>query len=87
MKEFAVYTVMRLALFLASFAIVAGLWALATGGRVPAVPALVLALVLSGITSYFLLRRQRGAFAAKVEAKASRGVKKFEDRRSAEDAD
>ncbi len=87
MKEFAVYTVMRLALFLGSFGVVAGVWALVTGGRVPAVPALVLALVISGITSYYLLRRQREAFAAKVEAKASRGVQKFENRRAGEDVD
>jgi CHASE1-domain containing sensor protein len=47
----------------------------------------VIALVLSGLASYFLLRRQREAFARRVERRAERMQERFERARSREDAD
>ena len=56
MKEFLVYTGLRLALFVGSLAVVVGIWTVAaTDGVVPIVWAFVLAFVVSGVASYFLL--------------------------------
>lgn len=86
MKEFAVYTAMRLALFLGSFAIVFGVW-FAVADEVPIVPAVVIAFIISGIGSYFLLNAQREAFARRVEARASAASARLEAMRAKEDAD
>ncbi len=72
MKEFVVYTVMRIALFLASFGVVVGVMALVFDGRYNLFWAVILAFLISGIASYFILDRQREAFARRVEARASR---------------
>jgi len=82
-KEFVVYTLLRLALFVATFAVVAGIWALADGGF-PWFPVLVIAFVISGILSYFLLNGQRVAFASRVEQRATNIVERS---RSKEDVD
>ena len=86
MKEFAVYTALRLLLFAATFGIVLGLGVLLTGG-VSITWALVIAFVVSGVGSYFLLNRQREAFARRVETRAERASAKFEERRAREDED
>ena len=86
MKEFVVYTVLRILLFVASLAIVAGIWLLLSD-EVPVVWVLVLGFALSGIASYFLLNRQRAAFARRVEARAERASARFEEMRAREDAD
>ena len=86
MKEFWTYTLMRLGLFLGSFAIVFGVWILITGD-VPVLWVTVIAFVVSGVGSYFLLERQREEFAVKVEGRASRVSQKLEEQRSKEDAD
>ena len=83
MKEFVVYTLLRLALLAGTFAVVAGVWALVDGGF-PWFPVLVIAFVLSGIASYFLLNGQRVAFASKVEKRATAAVERS---RSKEDED
>jgi hypothetical protein len=80
-KEFVVYTLMRLVLFAATFAVVTGTWALAAHS-VPWLPALVIAFVVSGIASYFLLQHQRAAFASKVETRADNAIERM---RSKED--
>ena len=87
MKEFVVYTGLRIALFLASFGVVLGLWALATGGRVNLFLSVVLAFLISGIASYFVLDRQREAFARRVEARAAKASAAFEERKAREDQD
>lgn len=71
MKEFLVYTGLRLALFVASAAVVLGVWAL-VADEVPLIWVLLGAFVLSGIGSYFLLNRQREAFARRVDERARR---------------
>ncbi len=86
MKEFVVYTVLRILLFVASLAIVAGIWLLLTD-EVPLLWVLVLGFALSGIASYFLLNRQRAAFAGRVEERAQKATARFEEMRAREDAD
>ena len=68
MKELWVYTGLRLSLFVASFGVVFGIWAL-VADSVPLLWVVVLAFLLSGVASYFLLNRQRDAFARRVEAR------------------
>jgi hypothetical protein len=85
-KEFVVYTALRLALFVGSFAIVFGVW-FAMTDEVPIVWCLVIAFVLSGIGSYFLLNAPREALARRVEARAGAASARFEEMRTKEDAD
>jgi hypothetical protein len=85
-KEFVVYTALRILLFVASIAIVAGIWLLLTD-EAPLLWVLVLGFALSGIASYFLLNRQRAAFASRVEERAQRASARFEEMRAREDAD
>lgn len=85
MKEFVVYTALRLLLFVASLAIVSGIWSLVSGGTVSPIGVLVLALLISGVASYFVLNRQRDAFAKRVEARAGRMADSFEARKARED--
>jgi hypothetical protein len=82
-REFVVYTLMRLVLLAATFAVVAGIWAV-VAGSVPWFPALVVSFVISGVASYFLLNGQRIAFASKVERRADATMERM---RSKEDAD
>jgi uncharacterized membrane protein len=86
-KEFVVYTAMRVVLFLASFGVVVGVMALAFDGRYNLFWAVILAFLISGIASYFILNRQREAFARRVEARASRASAAFEERKAREDQD
>jgi hypothetical protein len=86
-KEFVVYTVLRIALFMASFAIVVGLMALVLDGRYNLFWAIVLAFLISGVASFFVLDRQREAFARRVEARAARASAAFEERKAREDQD
>ncbi len=86
MKELVVYTVLRLVLLAASFAVVAGLWAAVTGG-VNLFWCLVIGFVVSGIGSYYVLNPQREAFARRVEERASRATAKLEQMRAREDHD
>ncbi len=87
MKEFLVYTGMRIVLFLASFGVVIGIWSLVTDGQVPVFWTLILALVISGVLSYYVLNRQRAAFAERVEERASRAAAAFEAHKAREDSD
>jgi Protein of unknown function (DUF4229) len=86
-KEFVVYTGLRVLLFVASFLTISLAWSLFADGRVPALWPLVLAFAVSGVLSYFLLNRQRDAFARRVEARASRAAAAFEERKAREDED
>ena len=86
MKEFWIYTALRLGLFVGSFAIVFGVWFL-LADSVPVLWVIVIAFAISGVASYFLLQRQREAFAVKVEDRAGRASRKLEEQRSKEDTD
>lgn len=92
MKEFWVYTLLRLGLFAVSFVVVYGVWWLVAGELdfardSAALWAVIIAFVLSGIGSYFLLGRQRAALAQKVEGRAARVSQKLDEHRSKEDVD
>ena len=86
MKEFLVYTGLRLLLFVASLAIVLSVWLL-VAGEANWLGAVVIAFLLSGLGSYFLLNAPREAFARRVQARAERTAAKFEEMRSKEDVD
>ena len=84
MREFVVYTGLRLLMFAATFGIVVGVWlAVADKANIPV--AVVVAFVVSGLGSYFLLNRQREAFARRVEARAAKATKAFEEMKAKED--
>ena len=86
MKEFVVYTALRVVLFLASLGVVVGVWG-QVAGEVPLLWAVIVAFALSGIGSYFVLGRQRAAFAQRVEDRAQAASARFEERKAREDAD
>lgn len=46
----------------------------------------MIAFAVSGVLSYFLLNRQRDAFARKVEERASRAASAFDERKAREDS-
>jgi protein-S-isoprenylcysteine O-methyltransferase Ste14 len=85
-KEFWTYTLLRIALFLGSAAIVYAVWAL-VADEVPVVWVVVIGFVLSGLGSYVILNQQREAFARRVDERARRATSKIEEMRSKEDAD
>ncbi|QNN51264.1 DUF4229 domain-containing protein [Nocardioides mesophilus] len=88
MKEFAVYTLARLGVFVASYAVVAGIYLLVTGGeQLPLLWPLLLAAAISAVVSYPLLRIPRERFAAVVDRRAHRASESFERARSREDVD
>ena len=87
MKEFVVYTLLRIVLFLASLGVVIGVMALLFDGRFHLFWAVVLAFLISGIASYFILERQREAFARRVESRAAKATAAFEERKAREDQD
>ena len=86
MKEFVVYTGLRIVLFLATLGVVLGAWVL-LADEANLFVSVVIAFVVSGVGSYFLLERQRSAFATRVEARAERATAAFEERRAREDVD
>ena len=85
-KAFWTYTALRVLLFVATAAVVFGIW-LAISGSAQILPVLVIACLLSGIASYSLLDPQRSAFARQVDERAHRAAQKFEEMRAKEDVD
>jgi len=88
MKSFAAYTLARLGLFLATFAV---LWAV---GRLFLAQttanmlwAAFVALLVSAVASVFLLRGLREALARDVASRADRMSRRFEAARAREDPD
>jgi Protein of unknown function (DUF4229) len=87
-KEFVIYTLARIGLFLASFLVIAGAWMLLSGGdSFPWLWPLLLAAVVSALASYYLLQGPRGRFAARVDQRASHIARHFEESRAKEDQD
>lgn len=86
MKEFWVYTAMRIGLFVGAFLIVFGIWFL-VADSVNVLVAIIIAFLVSGAGSYVLLERQRNAFAQRVEGRAGRISEKYEEMRAKEDDD
>jgi membrane protein implicated in regulation of membrane protease activity len=87
MKEFLVYTAARLALFAATYALVVGLYVLVVGTPVPVLMTLLVAAIVSGITSVYLLRGMRERFTAKVQGRADRMAQRSEETKAKEDVD
>lgn len=81
-----IYSVLRLLLFGAALGMVAGIWVL-VAGEAPILWCLVLALAISGITSYFWLSRPRDALARRVEDRVGRASARLEEMRAKEDVD
>ena len=86
MKQFWTYTLLRIAVFFATAAIVYGIWSI-FGDTVPVLWVVMIGFVVSGIASYFVLAPQREAFAQRVDERAQRASAKIEEMRSKEDAD
>lgn len=86
MKEFWIYTGLRLLLFAASVALVGGTW-LAVSDSANLMWILIISLVISGLASYFLLGRQRSALAHHVDDRARRASTKIEEMKAKEDID
>lgn len=83
MKDFAIYTGLRLVLFAACFAV---LW-FALNDWLSIFPVLLVALIVSSILSIFVLRAARDRLAGSIERRASRISSKIEASRRAEDED
>ena len=81
-----IYTALRLLMFVATAALVFGIW-LAVAGHAPIMWVLLIALVVSGALSYVVLNRQRTALARHVDARARRASENFEKMRAKEDVD
>jgi ABC-type bacteriocin/lantibiotic exporter with double-glycine peptidase domain len=85
-KEFWIYTALRAGVFVTTLVTVVGVWMLVSD-QVPLLWAIVVAFVVSGLASFFLLNRSREAFARRVQERAERASEAFEARRSKEDVD
>jgi uncharacterized membrane protein len=85
-KAFWTYTGMRVLLFVATAAVVFGAWVL-IAGEAPIMWVLIIAFLVSGLASYFVLNRQRTAFATQVDQRAHKAAAKFEEMRAKEDVD
>ncbi len=86
MREFLVYTGLRLVVFAATLGVVLGVWLL-VAGEANVLLAVVIAFVVSGVASYFLLARPRQKLALRVQARAEQANRAFEERRAKEDVD
>lgn len=81
-----IYTLARLGLFAASYALVVGVYLLVSGGQhVPVIWPFLVAVVVSAAASVFLLRGQRRRFALVVQRRAEAASRRFEDMRAKED--
>ena len=87
MKPFVIYTGLRILLFLVALGLIYGAWGLVAGGVSDAgsVICLVLSFLLSGLGSFVLLDKQRTEFAERVEQRAARATRAFEERKAKED--
>ena len=89
MKEFVIYTGLRIVLFAVALLVVLGIWLGVSGSSALTVESLLfpilIAMVLSGVASYKLLSRQRNAFAAVVERRAAKATSAFDQLKAKED--
>ena len=85
MKPFLIYSLLRLLLFIAVFAVVLGVWILAFGEDSSIFWPLLIGLFVSGVLSIFVLNKPREQFAEKVEARARRAAQKFDELKARED--
>ena len=86
MKEFWTYTLLRIALFVGTTAVVWGVYAL-VADTINLVVVVLVAAVISSALSWTLLAGPRNRFAASVEARAARASARFEEIKAREDTD
>jgi len=86
-KPFLIYTALRLLLFVATYAVLALLWAAAFGRDGLLLVPFLAAVIISAVLSLKLLAPQRERFAAVVQARAERASRRFQEKRSKEDVD
>lgn len=88
MKAFAIYTALRLAMFVACYALFGLLyvWLIGDSGGALFWPFLA-AIVVSSVLSLKFLAPQRQRFADVVQARAERATSRFEEMRAKEDED
>lgn len=90
MKAFWTYTLARLGIFVATYAVLA-LLAFGTGmfefSELTNLLVLIVALVISSVISLFALAGLRNRFAEHVQARAERMTERIEESRRAEDVD
>lgn len=88
MKPFVTYTLARLGLFVASYAVVwlvASIWL--NFSAIANLWVLLIALLVSAVAAMFLLGGLRQKLAQSVQDRASRMTQRIEESRSAEDVD
>jgi hypothetical protein len=86
-KEFAIYTALRLGMFVVCYAVIGWVYVLVFGKTGALVWPFLVAIVVSSLLSWKYLAPQRERFAASVQARAERASSKFEEMRSKEDQD
>ena len=86
MKEFWTYTLLRIALFVGTAAVVWGVYAL-IADTINLLVVVLVAAVISSVLSWKLLAGPRNRFAASVEARAARASASFEEIKAREDTD
>ena len=91
MKEFVIYTGLRIVLFALALLVVLGIWFGISGENSISIGTMIwpilIAMVVSGLASYTLLSRQRDAFAQVVERRAAKASAAFEQLKAKEDDD
>lgn len=88
MKEFWTYTLLRVALFVATYVVIAGLWMLLLGsGNQAFLWPFVIAALVSSFISLKYLEPQRERFAARVQARAAKVSARMEEIKAREDQD
>ncbi len=86
-KAFAIYTALRLGMFVACYAVLGWVYVGLFGKTGALLWPFLIAIVLSSVLSWKFLAPQRERFAASVQARAERASARFEEMRSKEDAD
>ncbi|HEY6931975.1 MAG TPA: DUF4229 domain-containing protein [Marmoricola sp.] len=88
MKEFWIYTLLRIALFVVTYLVVGGVWILVLGADNQAfLWPFVIAALLSSFLSLKYLEPQRERLSAKVQNRAAKVSARMEQMRSREDED
>ena len=87
MKAFAIYTALRLGMFVVCYAVIGWTYVGLFGKAGALLWPFLAAIVISSMLSWKFLAPQRERFAAVVQGRAERASTKFEKMRSKEDAD
>ena len=87
MKAFAIYTALRLAIFVGCYAVLGWIYVGIFGRTGALVWPFLAALVVSALLSWKYLAPQRERLAAVVQGRAERASARYEAMRSKEDAD